>query len=50
MPFEMCGRLAVECFQKRQDLVCPMACQTFADDGTAATSGAANSVVVPLRL
>src|SRR5258708_33514614 len=34
MQIEMCGRLAVDCFQKRQELVCPMACQTFADDGT----------------
>ena len=31
---EMCRRLAVDCFQKRQELVCPMACQTFAEDGT----------------
>src|SRR5712664_3797237 len=34
MQIEMCGRLAGDCFQKRQELVCPMACQTFADDGT----------------
>src|SRR5260370_24100477 len=34
MQIEMCGRLAVDCFQKRQELVCPMTRQTFADDGT----------------
>src|ERR1700726_996707 len=34
MQIEMCGRLAVDCFQKRQELVCPMAGQTFPDDGT----------------
>jgi hypothetical protein len=31
---EMCGRLAVDGFQKRQELVCPMARQTFANDST----------------
>src|SRR6267142_879485 len=30
----MCGRLAVDCFQKRQELVCPMTRQASADDGT----------------
>src|SRR6476619_790149 len=34
MQIEMCGRLAVDCFQKRQELVCPMTRQAFADDGT----------------
>jgi len=51
MQIEMCGRLAVDCFQKRQELVCPMTRQAFADDGTGRhIQRAAKSVVVPLRL
>ena len=34
MQIEMCGRLAVDGFQERQELVCPMARQTFTNDRT----------------
>ena len=50
MQIEMGGGLAIDLLEEGQELVCPMAGQTFADDFAGRDVEAAKSVVVPLRL